>query len=143
MDETDRKIIRMLQQNARVKYTEIAESIGVPEATVRYRVKSLLSEGIIKKFTVEVSSHGIRCLVFIRADPKTELSDICQQILKLGDEEEQVQRVEFIHEITGDFDCVTLVRGRTPQELNELIDKIRTIPGVLATSSNLILREHR
>lgn len=136
MDEIDRKIIGILKENSRLKYTEIAQRVGVPEATVRYRVKSMLSEGIIKRFTIELPSLGIPCLVFVKADPKMDLAAICRQALNLGN-------VEFVHEITGDFDCVAFVREKNLQELNKIIDSIRSIPGVISTTSNLVLREHR
>lgn len=47
LDETDKQIIRLLQQNARIPNTEIARSLGVTETTVRNRVARMLDEGSI------------------------------------------------------------------------------------------------
>jgi Lrp/AsnC family transcriptional regulator, regulator for asnA, asnC and gidA len=47
IDQLDLKIIELLQRNGRIPYRDIARSIEVPEATVRYRMKRLIDDGII------------------------------------------------------------------------------------------------
>jgi len=53
MDIIDQKILELLKENSRMSFNEISENINKTEATVRRRVKKLLEEGIIKRFTVE------------------------------------------------------------------------------------------
>ena len=48
IDSTDREILKMLQEDARVAFKRIAEKIGVSEATVFVRVKKLRKKGVIK-----------------------------------------------------------------------------------------------
>jgi Lrp/AsnC family transcriptional regulator for asnA, asnC and gidA len=47
LDEMDKRIVRLLQRNARVPNTEIARALNVTEATVRNRVSRLLDEELI------------------------------------------------------------------------------------------------
>ena len=42
---TDRAIIRLLQQNARVSYAELSRATGIPESTVRRRMDRLQQRG--------------------------------------------------------------------------------------------------
>jgi DNA-binding Lrp family transcriptional regulator len=51
LDAVDRTILNMLQNDARVSFSKIAETIGVSEATVRYRVKQLEKSRVIKTYT--------------------------------------------------------------------------------------------
>ena len=48
IDQLDMQITEYLQTDGRISYSYIARELGVPEATVRYRVKRLLDEEIIK-----------------------------------------------------------------------------------------------
>lgn len=52
LDPIDEKIISMLQDDGRRSYSEIAEAAERTEVTIRRRVKRLIDEGYIKKFTV-------------------------------------------------------------------------------------------
>ena len=52
LDPIDEKIISMLQEDGRRSYSEIADAAERTEVTIRRRVKRLIDEGYIKKFTV-------------------------------------------------------------------------------------------
>ena len=45
---TDRRLIRLLQQNARVSFAELSRVTGIPESTVRRRVERMQERGIIR-----------------------------------------------------------------------------------------------
>ncbi|MEM3478784.1 MAG: Lrp/AsnC family transcriptional regulator, partial [Candidatus Bathyarchaeia archaeon] len=74
IDDVDREIIRMLQEDARVSFRKIAEKLNVSEATIFTRVKKLLKKNVIKGFTAIVSPEkvgkNITAFVLINADPK-------------------------------------------------------------------------
>jgi DNA-binding Lrp family transcriptional regulator len=52
MDDTDSKIINILINNGRMNNNQIAEKLGIGEATVRRRIDKLVQGGIIRSFTV-------------------------------------------------------------------------------------------
>lgn len=52
--ETDKKILKMLNQNSRIGYSEISGAIGSNDDTVRYRVFRLQKLGIIRRFTIAI-----------------------------------------------------------------------------------------
>jgi len=52
MDDIDLEILKILKDDARVKYVDIAKKVGLTEGAVRRRIKKLLSEGIRNKFTI-------------------------------------------------------------------------------------------
>jgi len=47
LDSLDRQILKLLQQDGRMPYTEMARRLDVAEATVRKRVSRLLEEGVV------------------------------------------------------------------------------------------------
>ena len=57
LDSVDEKIIQTLQKDSRKSFVEIASEIGLSESAVRRRVKNLIDNGIIKKFTIEMSAR--------------------------------------------------------------------------------------
>nr|MDQ5875316.1 AsnC family transcriptional regulator [Thermoproteota archaeon] len=54
VDETDEKILRILQADSRRAFVDIANEIGLSESAVRRRVKNLVDRTIIKRFTIEL-----------------------------------------------------------------------------------------
>ncbi|HHI01394.1 MAG TPA: Lrp/AsnC family transcriptional regulator, partial [Thermococcus litoralis] len=70
MDEIDKNILKLLQEDGRMSYSEIARRIGVPESTVRLRVKRLIEEGIIRKFAALINPFkaGYTIVAFIAVD---------------------------------------------------------------------------
>jgi DNA-binding Lrp family transcriptional regulator len=135
MNRIDKRIIEILRQNSRTPFTQIARRINLPEASVRYRVKSLVKKGVIKRFTLELAAGGISSLIGVKTDPNTETRKICNALLK-------IQGIERVFELTGDFDLMTLVRTSDSNTLNTIIDSIRATPGVVSTSSFFVLQEH-
>ena len=75
IDDIDRKIIDILMKDARTPYLEIARILKISEATVRKRVRSLESRGIIKGYTIKVDEkklgYKVVALVGVDADPAT------------------------------------------------------------------------
>ncbi len=68
IDSLDIEILKILQNDSRVPFTQIAKQLQVPDTTVHFRVRKLVERGIIRKFTVAVSAEklGYNALAFIR-----------------------------------------------------------------------------
>jgi DNA-binding Lrp family transcriptional regulator len=58
MDKLDRDIIRLLQRNARMPFTKIAEELGKPDTTIHFRTRQLVEKGIVKKFGAVISPES-------------------------------------------------------------------------------------
>jgi Lrp/AsnC family transcriptional regulator of lysine biosynthesis len=124
MDEIDNKILEILKQNPREKYVRIAKKIGLSEGTVRRRIKKMLEDGIIKRFTIELSleTEGI---VLVKTNP-IKTKEIVEKIKKVSDK---------VFEVSGDYDIAVLIQASTIDELNKKVDYIRGISGVLNTNT--------
>ncbi len=71
LDPIDEKILAMLQEDARRSFTEIAEKVERTEVTIRRRIKRLMKEGVIKRFTVVIDplkiGKSIRAIIRVKA----------------------------------------------------------------------------
>ena len=85
LDPIDKQILKMLQEDGRISYSEIAEKAKRTEVTIRRRVRRLINEGVIKRFTVVLDplkiGRSISAIVRIKAQMKkaTEIADTVKE----------------------------------------------------------------
>ncbi|WP_297523723.1 Lrp/AsnC family transcriptional regulator, partial [Thermococcus sp.] len=100
MDELDRRILELLQENARMSYREIAKAVGVAVGTVYNRIKRMEEEGIIKGFYVGIDyervGFGLTAVVGIKARGK--------DIVRIEGEIAENPRVMQVYDVTGEYD---------------------------------------
>ncbi len=134
LDEIDQKIIFILQNDSRRPFVEIANEIGLSESAVRRRVKNLIDNNIIKKFTIEVSNIGkTSAITLISVSSAADTSIVSEKLMKL-------EGVEVIYEITGQHDIAAVISASTILEINAYIDNVRKIEGVSDTNTVIILK---
>lgn len=128
LDEVDMKILSALYSDASVSVPELSGRLGVNLSVAYSRIKRLQERGVIERFTIQVNeeSLGMRAgaLAGLNIDPKQR-----EAVLK---EIETVDVVRLIHEVTGRFDIIVNLKGRSLDELHRVVhDVIGKIPGVL------------
>jgi DNA-binding Lrp family transcriptional regulator len=134
MDETDRKILRILKNDGRAGYGEIGAQIGLSEGAVRKRVKTLIEDGTIRKFTVKVGvAEGAEAIMLLATTPSCPTMEISDKIRVIAG-------VETLYEVTGEYDIVVVIGGMSVAEVNECIEKIRRVDGVMKTNTMIVLR---
>src|SRR6185503_595262 len=137
IDDTDEKIIRILQADSRKAFVEIANQIGLSESAVRRRVKNLVDSGAIKRFTIELgASDKTSAITLISVSSTADTSAVSGKLMKLGG-------VEVVYEITGQYDIAAIIAAPAIVEINKCIDDIRKIEGVSDTNTVIILKTIR
>jgi DNA-binding Lrp family transcriptional regulator len=137
VDETDEKIIRILQADSRRAFVEIAHEIGLSESAVRRRVKNLVDSGVIRRFTIELgASDKTSAISLISVSSTADTSAVSARLMKL-------LGVEVVYEITGQYDIAAIIAGPAIAEINKCIDDIRKIEGVSDTNTVIILKTIR
>ncbi|CAD5244945.1 Lrp/AsnC family transcriptional regulator [Thermococcus camini] len=139
LDDTDRKILAILQKNSRTPLREISKEVGLAESTVYERIKKLKDRGIIKKFTVilDPDSLGFQILAFILIKSKAGM------YAHVANELKRHPQIVEIYETTGDYDMLVKIRTGGSDELNEFLDTIGEINGVEATHTMVVLKIHK
>jgi hypothetical protein len=70
MDEKDKQIIKILREEGRAGYGDIGNKIGLSEGAVRKRIKTLIEENTIRKFTVKIGvAEGAQAITLLATNP--------------------------------------------------------------------------
>ncbi|TET64401.1 Lrp/AsnC family transcriptional regulator [Candidatus Bathyarchaeota archaeon] len=138
VDALDLKILKMLQENGRRSFTEMAGKLRLSESTIRKRVQSLQKKEVIEKFTVEInpSKIGIRAIAIVGVDvDPTELLEAAQKLC-------EIKEIRSVAISTGDHMIMTEIWTRDGRELTRLIsEKIGAIEGVKRICPAIILEK--
>jgi len=134
IDSVDSAIIEVLKENSRMSYVDIGKKVGLSEAAVRKRIKRLVDQGIIRRFTIEVKEGEAHAFTLVAVNPSTPTYEVSKNIRK-------IKGVKKVYEITGQYDILSFVEGTTISEVNNYVEEIRKTPGVLRTNTIIILRE--
>lgn len=137
VDETDEKIIRILQADSRKAFVEIASEIGLSESAVRRRVKNLVDRMIIKRFTIELgTTDKTSAITLISVSSTADTSAVSNQLMNLNG-------VKVVYEITGQYDIAAIIAAPAIADINKCIDDIRKTEGVSDTDTVIILKTMR
>ncbi|WP_459192324.1 Lrp/AsnC family transcriptional regulator [Halosimplex sp. J119] len=134
MDDLDREILNILRRDARTPYTEIADSVGTSEGTVRNRVESLVEEGVIERFTVATRTGNVKAMIEVGVDVSVDTHDISERVAEW-------QEVDFVWQVSGEEDIVFVVDAQDTERVNEIITQTRELEEVVSTKTRLILDE--
>ncbi|NMC58765.1 MAG: Lrp/AsnC family transcriptional regulator [Candidatus Methanofastidiosa archaeon] len=133
MDEIDIQILSLLEKDSRTKNTEIAKLLSVSEGSIRRRIENLVANGIIKNFTVEISTNfGFISLVLLNTHTQESTNEIVDQI-------KIIEGVKRVYETTGEWDVVAYVVCNSPKEFNSIIENIRKLKGINKSTSLTVL----
>ena len=135
MDEIDRQLLALLRINARTPVATLAKKLQIARGTVQNRMSKLEREGVIAGYSVrlkpEVDEHRIAALMTIAVEGNN--ADKVLRTLR-GD-----PAVQTLHTTNGRWDIIAELRADTLEEFDRVIARIRRIPGVATSETNLLL----
>jgi len=135
LDETDRRILSVLQRDARTSMRKISEEVGVSLGTVSNRVRKLEGTGVIRGYTVlldpEKIGWDLNVVIGLRIQ-KGRLIEIQEKIAK-------DPRVYGVYDVTGDFDSMVVARARDRSDLDDLSKNVMSVDGVERSVTHLVL----
>lgn len=133
--ELDRKIIRVLNANARKSFREVAKEVGTSATAVIHTVKKLETAGAVKGYVPVVDPDyfglGLAAIVAVRIS-KGKLIETQKRIA-------QDPHVAAVYDVTGDWDCFVIGRFRGREDLNGFVKGLLAIPHVDRTVTHLVL----
>ena len=134
-DKIDERIIEYLKEDSRESFVDIGKKLKLSESAVRRRVKNLIDSKTISKFTIELGEDNVTsAIVLVSVDSATDTSKVSLKLAKLNG-------VKTVYEITGQYDITTIMSASSIAEINNSIDALRKITGVVDTNTVIILRK--
>lgn len=140
LDDVNLKIIDILGRDSSTPFVEIAKQIGISDATVHIRVRRLISERVINKFTISVDNNllGYDHLAFIGINVEPGFAD--EAIYELSSIEEVLE----VHEMHGTFDLLLKIRAKDLEQMRDVVEnKIRKLPRILETELMTVLKTRK
>ncbi len=137
MDDSDKKLIQLIQMDSRTSYAELGSEIGLSTSAVNERLKKLQAQGIVRgwRAVIDAKAVGLEVLAFINVQldrPEHEMA--FKMIVQKFDE------VEECHHVTGEWSYLMKVRTRSIAELENLISqKIKGSEGIVRTHTVIVL----
>lgn len=139
IDSTDRKILKYLIRDARMKVTDIASFIGMTSAGIHQRLSKIKKAGIIKGFSADLDEkkmgYNTCAFVGIFMDKNSHYRDIVERL-------EQIEEVVEAHYTTGVYGLFIKLYARDNDHLMQVLNKkIQEISGITRTETFISLEE--
>ncbi len=135
LDDLDRRLIALLQTDARAPAADLARRLGVARTTVLARLQRLEKQGVITGYTVRLSmdegDSGVQAYVGITTQPKAGAL-VTQRLATLPE-------LRQLCSVSGEFDYLALLHAESPARLDALLDEIGAFEGVLKTTTSVVL----
>ncbi|MEV5974170.1 Lrp/AsnC family transcriptional regulator [Streptomyces sp. NPDC051921] len=137
VDELDTRILRLLIEQPRTSVREYARILGVARGTVQARIDRLEREGVITATgpVLSPAALGHPVLAFVHIEVTQGHLD------EVGDALATVPEIVEAFSITGGGDLLTRVVARDAGHLEDVIQRLIQLPGVVRTRTEIALRE--
>ncbi|MEA4937508.1 MAG: Lrp/AsnC ligand binding domain-containing protein [Paludibacter sp.] len=133
IDQLDRKIMRIISQNARMPFKDVAEECGVSRAAIHQRVQRLIDMNVItgSGYTVNPKMLGYQICVYIGIT--LEKGSMYKEVVQ---ELEKIPEIVESQYTLGHYTILIKLYAKNDEHLMELLNgKIQEIPGVAATET--------
>jgi len=136
IDDIDKQILNILQEDARIANAEIARQIGLAPSAVLERIRKLEERGVIKGFETKLDAaaveYGLTAFVAVRTH------DCCAETDKFLAE---IPEVLEVHDVAGEDSYFLKVRVKNTEHLSRLLrERLKNVPNVASTKTTIVLQ---
>lgn len=137
IDDTDRRLLALLRDNARLPVSTLATMLGLSRTTVRLRMERMEANGTISGYGVRIGvpdkADDIRAITMIEVEGRAT-DNVARRLSGLP-------QVRSLYSTNGRWDLVAEVETASLPEFDEVLRTIRLIEGVSLTETNILLAE--
>jgi len=141
LSKIDRSILRELQREGRITYSELARRVGLTTTPCMERVKKLERQGVIKGFTAILDPAALRAalVVFVQIRLSRTSQDIFAEFKRAAAALDEVQECYLV---SGNFDYLIKARVADMRAYRDFLgDTLLTLPGVQESTSYVVMEE--
>jgi DNA-binding Lrp family transcriptional regulator len=135
IDDLDARLVGLLARNPRIGVLETARRLGVARGTAQARLDRLQQRGVIRGFgpDIDVAALGYGVLAFATLEiAQGRGRDVEEHLARLPE-------VLEVHTITGPGDLHVRLAARSNEHLQQVIDRVLEVHGILRTSTVIAL----
>lgn len=132
LDNTDKEIIKQLNQDGRKSYRQIAKELNLSVGTITNRVQKLKQTGIIKGFQIQLdyTQLGYNIETLIGLDNTGNIENIIDKY---------PENIITAHKTTGQYNTLLITRFKDTKELNNFLETLTKEENIQKTYTQLIL----
>lgn len=141
LDKIDRKILRILQEEGRISFTELGERVGLSTTPCTERVRRLEREKIITGYHARLDPKAVKAglLVFVEISLAYKSGDIFEEFRRAA---LRLPNVLECHLVSGDFDYLIKARISEMASYRKLLGStLLTLPHVRESKSYIVMEE--
>jgi Lrp/AsnC family transcriptional regulator, leucine-responsive regulatory protein len=141
LDEIDRQILTLLQDDGRISNAELARRIDLSPPATYMRLKSLEEEGYVRRYValLEPEKIGFDLMCFVQV--ALQLHSL-EQIEAFRRAILEMPEVLECYHLTGEYDYLLKVVVRNRKELETfLLERLTPVPGVARIHTSMVLSE--
>jgi DNA-binding Lrp family transcriptional regulator len=136
MDDTDRRIVALLRENARRSFKDVGEQVHLTAPAVKRRVDRLERDGVIRGYTTVVDPHAFGWHAEAFVDLYCE-GNMPGEAIKRAVEGEA--GVVSAHTVAGEASALLHVMAEDTQDLELALERIRATEGISRTVTEVVL----
>jgi DNA-binding Lrp family transcriptional regulator len=136
MDDVDRELLKLLQQDAGMPYTALGKSVGLSAGAAHDRVRKLRERGVIRRTTIEIDPNAVGrgVLAFVMVDANAWMGDPSTREALA-----RIAEIEEAHIVAGAASVLVKVRTASTEELQLALRRIFGVDGVTGTDAIVVL----
>jgi len=136
LDETDRKIVKILIENGRTSYSDMAKTVGMKSPSVIERIKKLEAEGVIKGYSADIDyqkiGYDIVALIGLVIDKADNEESFKLKAMNFDDS------IVECYDISGNYTMMLKVITKNTNTLAKLLKKLKKEPGFQETNTTIV-----
>jgi Lrp/AsnC family transcriptional regulator, leucine-responsive regulatory protein len=136
LDGVDRRIVALLQQNAKLTFNQIGDHVGLSSTAVKRRVDRLQNDRVIVGYGARIDpralGEGIEALIEVYCAERVAPADVGRSLVHLD-------QVVSAFTVSGEADAVIRARVESIADLEKFVERLRRDPNVVRTKTLIVL----
>ncbi|MFX1326083.1 MAG: Lrp/AsnC family transcriptional regulator [Promethearchaeota archaeon] len=135
VDETDKKILELLQEDAKITIKEIGEKTEKSPTAIRARIQRL-EKDLITKYVALIDCRQLGYREMVMASLRVNASKPIDLVKK---EIENMEKIKYAYVVTGEYPLFIMAKCLNHQDSMGLIETLRNLPGVEEVKTEIVL----
>ncbi len=135
VDDTDKSLLARLRDNGRATIAELARDLNLSRSTVKDRIARLERRGVIKGYSLVLSEEFTKGYVSAHVMVNMKSGNSTELVRNFR----HTDQIRKAYAVSGVYDLILFVEAESTGELDNVLDKIRSMEGVKDTLTSVVL----
>ncbi|MCQ2737197.1 MAG: Lrp/AsnC family transcriptional regulator [archaeon] len=135
LDETDIKILKIINDDVRISYRQISRDLGISVGTVHNRIDKMLKSGVIEKFAPVLNHRKLGYQFTSIIGVKVNGGELESWENKTASN----KNIVGIYDVTGEYDAILIAKFKDTDELDVFLKQLLKEPSIERTYTQTVL----